>query len=76
MFKTNKSKSYVSINSSHKEFTFCPDGITVVPRASLKISQRCPENYKDLILECVNHGWLQPVANMRDTEYTMELLRK
>lgn len=74
MIKTTK--SYVSITAGHKDFTFSTDGITVVPRASLKISQRCPENYKDLILECVNQGWIQPVAHMRDVEYTMELLRK
>jgi hypothetical protein len=65
-----------SLQPGDDDFTFSPDGITVVPRASLKISQRCPDNYKDLILECVNHGWIQPVANMRDVEYTMELLKK
>ena len=58
------------------DFTFSPDGIQMVSRAGIEISQRCPETYKHLILECINHGWIQPVAYMRDVEHTMELLRK
>jgi len=67
---------YRAIRPRDPSWHFTPDGITLVPRAGFEISQRCPENYRDLIQECINHGWLQPVAFMRDTEYTMELLRK
>ena len=52
------------------------DGIITVPRAGFEINQRCPENYKDLILECINHGWLKPVAHMMDYEYTMDKLKE
>lgn len=58
------------------DFTFSPDGITLVSRAAIEISQRCPSNYASLIAECINYGWIKPVAYMRDTEYTMELLQK
>jgi len=75
MFKTSGSK-FKTLKSGDDDFTFSPDGITMVPRASFTISQRCPENYRDLIAECINHGWLRPVAHMRDEEYTMELLRQ
>jgi hypothetical protein len=75
MFKTS-TNTYKTLKPKDPDFSFSPDGITLVPRASIAISQRCPENYKDLIQECVNHGWLQPVAHMRDVEYTMELLKK
>jgi len=75
MFKTAK-HTYRTLKPKDPDFSFSPDGITLVPRASIAISQRCPENYKDLIQECVNYGWLLPVAHMRDTEYTMELLQK
>ena len=68
--------NFKTLKRNDNDFMFSPNGITMVPRASFEISQRCPENYKDLILECVRHGWLQPVAHMRDTEYTMELLKK
>jgi len=67
---------FKTLKQGDEDFTFSPDGITLVPRASLTISQRCPENYRDLIAECVNHGWIQPVAHMRDTEYTWEMLQK
>ena len=44
------------------------DGLTQAHRAGLEISQRCPENYKDLILECLSHGWLKPVAHVTERE--------
>lgn len=55
---------------------FCPDGVTMVPRAHIKILDQCPPNIRDQISYALAKGWLQPVANMRDTEYTMELLKK
>jgi len=45
------------------------DGFIVANRAGIEISQRCPENYKDLIVECINHGWLKPVAHVTAEEY-------
>jgi hypothetical protein len=74
MFKANR--SHVTLRPGHEDFVFSPDGVTVVPRASIEISQRCPENYRSLISECFNQGWIKPIANMRETEYTMELLKK
>jgi hypothetical protein len=44
------------------------DKFTTAPRAGFEISQRCPENYRDLIAECINHGWLKPVAYMTERE--------
>ena len=44
------------------------DGLVQANRAGIEISQRCPENYKDLIIECINHGWLKPVANVTERE--------
>lgn len=76
MSKITVSRPHKTLRPRDDDFTFSPDGIRVVPRASFEISNRCPENYKSLILECINHGWLKPVAHMRDVEYTMELLRK
>ena len=67
---------YKTLKQGDDDFSFSPDGYTMVPRASLVISQRCPENYRTLIAECVNHGWLKPVAHMRDEEYTWEMLQK
>jgi hypothetical protein len=76
MIKISQGRPHKTLRQNDPDFTFSPDGIRVVPRASFEISQRCPENYRSLIQECIGHGWLQPVAHMRDVEYTMELLRK
>jgi hypothetical protein len=76
MIKITAVRPHKTLRQTDPDFTFSPDGLKIVPRAAIEISQRCPENYKDLILECINHGWIRPVAHMRDTEYTMELLRK
>jgi hypothetical protein len=75
MIKISSSK-FKTLKSGDDDFTFSPDGITMVPRASFTISQQCPENYRDLIAECIKHGWLKPVAHMRDEEYTWEMLQK
>ena len=76
MIKISTGRPHKTLRQNDPDFTFSPDGIKLVPRASFEISQRCPENYRDLIQECIRHGWIRPVAHMRDTEYTMELLQK
>jgi hypothetical protein len=76
MIKISTGRPHKTLRQNDPDFTFSPDGIKLVPRASFEISQRCPENYLDLIQECIRHGWIRPVAHMRDTEYTMELLQK
>jgi len=50
------------------------DDIVISPRAGFEISQRCPENYRSLIQECINHGWLRPVATVYDYELTFDKL--
>lgn len=74
MFKTNR--SYVSLHRGHNDFMFCPDGISTIPRAHCEIQADCPDHVRDHISRALSNGWLQVVANMRDTEYTMELLKK
>ena len=50
------------------------DGFALVPRAGFHILPECPQNYKQVILECVNAGWLKPVAHIRDYELMMDRL--
>lgn len=50
------------------------DGLVVVPRAGFEISAECPQGYKQVILECVNLGWLKPVAHMKDYELMLDTL--
>lgn len=76
MFTITKSKGYKMLKAGDKNFTFSPNGVTIVPRASLEISPNCPKDYAHIIQQAYQYGWLKPVANMRDPEYTMELLRE
>jgi len=73
IYSTTNSR-YKTYKSSDPDFSFSPDGFTLVPRAALEVSQRCPENYRDLILECVNHGWIKVVAHQPLHEEFMEKL--
>jgi hypothetical protein len=76
MIKITAGRPHKTLRHNDADFTFSPDGIKIVPRAGFEISSGCPSNYAEIIAECINHGWLKPVAHMRDVEYTMELLRK
>jgi hypothetical protein len=51
------------------------DGIVVCPRAGFEINQQCPREYKLIIAECINNGWLKPVAHVYGKELTMDALR-
>ena len=64
---TAHQSSVHTIKQNDPRFTIV-DKFVTAPRASFEISQRCPENYRDLILECINHGWLKPVAHMTERE--------
>lgn len=44
------------------------DGMVVSPRAGFEITQQCPREYKLIIAECINNGWLKPVATVTERE--------
>jgi hypothetical protein len=41
---------------------------TVIRRAGFEIDANCPEQYKRIIVECYNRGWLTPVATITERE--------
>jgi len=51
------------------------DDILACPRAGFEIAQQCPREYKLIIAECINNGWLKPVAHVYGKELTMDALR-
>ncbi|NBR24000.1 MAG: hypothetical protein EBU08_09570 [Micrococcales bacterium] len=75
MFETS-THTFRTLRPKDTDFNFSPDGITLIPRAGIEISNNCPDNYFQILQTCINKGWIKPVAHMRDTEYTMELLYK
>ena len=76
MIKISTGRPHKTLRAKDADFSFSPDGLTLVPRASFEINDQCPREYRLIIAECIGNGWLRPIAHMRDTEYTMELLQK
>jgi hypothetical protein len=68
---TTTGTTFKEINQGDPDFMM-NDGIKLVPRAAIKISQRCPSNYASLIAECMNHGWIKPVAHVKESDYVWE----
>ena len=66
-------KTFKRLKRGEENFVMS-DGIQLVPRAAIEISQRCPDNYKSLISECVEQGWLVPVAYVKEKELFWEKL--
>lgn len=71
MIFTSPDKIIKTIRQSNPDF-YIDNGITISPRAGLEISKQCPSNYASLIAECINHGWLKPIAYMKESEYVWE----
>lgn len=44
------------------------DRYVIATRAGFEISQGCPVEYKLVLQECINNGWLKPVAHMTERE--------
>ena len=51
------------------------DTFTVCQRASIEISKDCPSNYKKIISQAYENGWLKPVAHVYGKELTMDAVR-
>lgn len=41
---------------------------TISRRAGFEIDAKCPAQYKQIIAECYQRGWLTPVANVTERE--------
>jgi hypothetical protein len=63
-----------TIRQGDPKFTL-KDGFVISPRAGFEINQLCPREYKLIISECINNGWLKPVAHVYGKELTMDALR-
>lgn len=65
-FKTTVSRIR-TIRSTDNDFML-QDGLTITPRAGFEVDKHCPREYKLIISECINNGWLKPVAHVKDHE--------
>ncbi len=73
-FKVSKTK-IKTIKSDDRMFYIKGD-ITMTPRAGFEISKQCPREYGLILTECIDRGWIQPIAYMRDDEYVWEQIRE
>jgi hypothetical protein len=45
------------------------NGLVVTSRASWDISNNCPAEYRSILLQAINAGWIKPVAHVTEEEY-------
>ena len=50
------------------------DGFRLVPRASIEVKKNIPYNYQLMIAECIDKGWIKPVAYVKTKELFWEVL--
>ncbi len=70
---TKPDKTIKTIRPGDSDFMIY-NGNFMAARAGFEISQQCPNSYKKIIQECISHGWLKPVACIKDVDYTWEKL--
>jgi hypothetical protein len=75
MYNTVNSNKIKRVDQTDPLFRI-KQGLNLFPRASIEIDNKCPQRYKDVIIECYNKGWLKPVAHMRDDEYLWDALKE
>ena len=52
------------------------DGIKIIPRACLEISEDCSPYMKNIISEASQRGWLKSIAYVKETDFMWEELAK
>ena len=50
------------------------DGLVCAPRASFEVDINCPREYKLILADCIDRGWIKPVAHVKDQEMFWEAL--
>lgn len=72
MFADNTTK-FKEIHQSDSDF-YLTDGIKIVPRAYIEISDVCPMNIKMAIHRAMADGYLKTVACVKTQDYMWEKL--
>lgn len=61
-------KSQIKTLKSNDPRFYVRDSLMVTPRAGFEINEKCPREYRMIIAECINNGWLTPIANVSEKE--------
>jgi hypothetical protein len=69
--KLTKSRSTIKFIDSNDPLFVIRDGDYLAKRAGFKINPHAPAEYKRIIFECIDNGWLTPVAYMTNKEIVL-----
>lgn len=47
------------------------NGLVIVKRAGFEIDSKCPKEFRQVIMTCIDLGWLKPVAHATEQELLM-----
>ena len=50
-------------------------GSVICPRAGFEINPDCPDSYKSVLRQCIDNGWILPVAHIHDSELAWDILK-
>lgn len=67
IFTSTRKSQLRTIRQNDPRF-FITDGFVRAPRAGFHVLPECPREYKMIITECINNGWLKPVAHVTERE--------
>jgi hypothetical protein len=70
-----QTSSVRTIRKGEKGFMLI-DGMFTIPRAGFEINKSCPSEFKMIIADCINNGWLKPVAHVKDNELFWESFKE
>ena len=73
MTYTFPDKTFKKIKQGDENFLMT-DGVKLVPRACIEVSEDCSPYMKTIIAEASRRGWLKSVAYMKESEYVWEVL--
>lgn len=71
---SNRQSNIKTIRSGDSKFML-NDGIVVCPRAGFEINEKCPTEYKQMLMTALDLGWIKPVAHVYGKELTMDAMR-
>jgi hypothetical protein len=68
MITTQQQESEVKELTIGDEEFLIYEGMMVNFRAGIRISEKMPHHYKQIVVQCLERGWLTSVARVRDSE--------
>jgi hypothetical protein len=75
--KLSNKKTGIKTIFLHEDM-FCAkdDNGLLFARAGIMVSKGCPDSERDFLLRAMRLGWIEPVAYVKDEDYTWELLQR